>query len=77
MPVKNLGERYNKGYMDGHRDGYAEARKAFGDCVNCYGKGYSTTLEWAGSKRSNAKLPLMRFCKCPRGVQLKEHIESL
>jgi hypothetical protein len=50
---------------------------AFGGCTDCYGKGYATVREVASGhdeytgQEYNEQLPLIRFCKCDRGMQLK------
>lgn len=56
----------------------SETEKAFGGCKKCYGKGYATTLQFAesaedfgGEITERRKLPLIRFCSCERGKQLK------
>ena len=74
------GESWRKGYQIGT----SETEKAFGGCKNCYGKGYATTIEFAGSsedfggeKTSEWQLPRMRFCSCDRGKALKEEIDLI
>ena len=56
-----------------------QTEKAFGGCLNCYGKGYCTTLEFAnlsadffGDETKVYELPEMRFCKCDRGKELQK-----
>lgn len=55
--------------------GKKDAEKAFGGCKNCYGKGYTTILQYIegghGSDYRRNKMPLMRFCRCARGKQLR------
>lgn len=54
-----------------------ETAKAYGGCVNCYGKGYATYTQYAAVK--GAKWPIsgpMKFCACDRGKQLEGMVEA-
>lgn len=64
-----------------------EAEKAYGGCRKCYGKGYSTVIEYAsgfdtdqdiGSNRGKIKYqkPIIRYCTCDRGKQLNGHVNE-
>jgi len=57
----------------------AEAEKAFGGCKNCYGKGYSTVRETAGSYRTGVWLldSYIPCPKCDRGKQIQEMKEYM
>jgi len=55
-----------------------DTAKAYGGCTNCYGKGYSTTIEFAqsfpdfiGDKGYKSQKPMMKYCDCERGKQLQ------
>jgi len=57
-------------------------KKAFGGCLHCYGKGYSTVKQrvkgnddFTGKPAVNYELPRMRFCDCERGKGLQEELE--
>lgn len=65
-----------KSYKKGFAEGSKETAKAFGGCLGCYGKGYSTVIvgysdESAGTKWSEKDI---LYCKCDRGTQLKKII---
>jgi hypothetical protein len=69
------GQNWRKGFQVG----YEEASKAFGGCTNCYGKGYATTIDFSGGSGDFPgdpeffkQNPIMRFCDCGRGHQLKK-----
>ena len=61
-----------------------EERQAFGGCIKCYGKGYSTraTQEIGapdhemGVKGYKKQIDEMRFCICDRGRQLEKRINQ-
>jgi hypothetical protein len=67
----------------------AEVEKAYGGCHNCYGKGYATVNDrWIGRDTdsdigspggivSGGNPNHMKFCSCPRGIQLKMLITEL
>lgn len=61
-----------------HQEELEEIKKAFGGCTKCYGKGYHTTLDFTvghedfGGEGFFKQNPVMRFCTCDRGKQLKE-----
>ena len=69
-------------WRTGYQVGFAEALNACGGCDKCYGKGYSTVLDYVISssdfpdnepiKRTTTQNPVMRFCSCGRGKQLKK-----
>ena len=42
-------------------------------CDKCYGKGYGTSLRFAGTRRASWQLSPVMLCDCPRGKQLKKH----
>jgi hypothetical protein len=55
-----------------------DTEKAFGGCKKCYGKGYSTVIDFTtshadfiGDKTYSKPNNPMRFCSCDRGNQLK------
>src|SRR5574343_186000 len=64
----------------------SQTEKAFGGCLNCYGKGYHTTIEYAsghgewdmgqGDIKIHYQLPEMRFCNCDRGIELKKRFDA-
>lgn len=63
-----------------------EARKAYGGCTNCYGKGYATVNDrWHGHDTdtdigspggyvSGGNPNAMKFCTCERGKQLEVQV---
>ena len=70
-------------WKSGYDAGYKDASKAFGGCNLCYGKGYSTTLEWiegaedfGGDGTPRTKLPVVRPCRCERGNGIREVMAS-
>lgn len=71
MPNKTI-EKKGENWRKGYQSGYEEASKAFGGCTKCYGKGYSTSLQFAESRLGRYKLPVMKFCQCGRGKQLRK-----
>lgn len=64
-----------------------EERKAFGGCEKCYGKGYSTQLEFYSGKgeadigdgdiRVEGQCPYYNPCDCERGKQINEMLRSV
>lgn len=74
-------EWYQRGFFDGAR----QMRKAFGGCDKCYGKGYSTqqlggaygVTDFGPLKevQVHGPRPVMNFCTCERGKQLKKLVE--
>lgn len=60
-----------------------ETATAYGGCRSCYGKGYSTTIEFTegagdfgGDGSPRHKLPIVRPCRhCDRGTQIKKLLE--
>lgn len=57
--------------------------KAFGGCTKCYGKGYSTQMEWAsgrgdfiGDPDVEKSLDLFKPCECDRGNQFAKIIQA-
>lgn len=60
-----------------------ETEKAFGGCKKCYGKGYSTVLDWNkgaddfGGEGFELQNDVIRPCSCDRGKQIKEIIQKL
>jgi len=57
--------------------------KAFGNCEKCYGKGYGTATEYMQSfpdfgdeETFDVKMPVVRFCTCPRGEQLRKLVSA-
>ena len=79
MAEKKIGA-WQKGYIEGFND----ASKAFGNCENCYGKGYATYrvgitqhADFYGDKTISFPMKMtMRFCRCDRGTQLKRLIDK-
>lgn len=61
---------------EAHKRGVAVGEKAFGGCHNCYGKGYSTVLQFAEGGGSRTKLEVMRYCWCARGIQLSAQVRA-
>ena len=60
-----------------HSIAVAQERKAFGGCLNCYGKGYATQMVQAGNSRHGVwELDPIRFCECDRGKQLEKLITN-
>jgi len=53
--------------------------KLTGGCENCYGKGYSTTINGYSDEATGAKWtePAMLICRCERGKTLKETLEKI
>lgn len=56
--------------------------KGFGGCTHCWGKGYGTqtlnyhaAADFEGDQTHDTPAPVMDFCPCPRGQQLKKHLE--
>ena len=80
--VKEFGEQHDANFLHALNMARDDEGKSFGDCRSCYGKGYSTTIEYASGRGESDigqrnisihyQLPLMRFCICARGKQLKE-----
>lgn len=54
-----------------------EIEKAFGDCKECYGKGYATTKVQAGYRGKIWELDPIRPCSCDRGKQINKLLTSL
>lgn len=61
-----------------------QTEKAFGGCKNCYGKGYSTTKQYATShkdfgdeKTGTWELDPIHPCSCDRGKQIVELIANI
>lgn len=63
-----------------------ETEKAYGNCRNCYGKGYATVVEYAsgydtdqdiGSSggRVHFQQSPIKFCTCDRGKQLRRYMK--
>lgn len=57
--------------------------KSFGNCEKCYGKGYGTATEYMQSfpdfgdePTFDEKMPVMRFCTCDRGQQLRKLVSA-
>lgn len=51
---------------------------AFGSCTSCYGKGYSTQRETAGTSRGVWELfPYLPCAYCDRGKQIAKLIEDV
>lgn len=48
-----------------------ETAKAYGGCVKCYGKGYSTYKEGYSAQGTHWTEDQMLYCGCSRGKQLK------
>ena len=81
--IKRLSGLQNAKYFfsNGYKEGFDAAMKACGGCLSCYGKGYATTIQYAKGRGEtdmgqgdivvNKQLPIMRFCRCERGKQLK------
>lgn len=68
-------------WKSGYDAGSKDTAKAYGDCNLCYGKGYSTTLEWiegaedfGGDGTPRTQLPIVRPCRCERGKQIEQII---
>lgn len=69
-PELKKGESWRKGYSTG----YNEAKKAFGGCEKCYGKGYSTQIV----VRTGGKiLTNYNTCVCARGKQVDAMLEDV
>lgn len=67
------GESWRKGYQAG----FAEAMKACGNCVKCYGKGYGTQTMYATGGGITTKQPIIVFCDCERAKQLRDRIRGI
>lgn len=59
------GESWRRGYLAG----VAEFKDI---CLKCRGKGYGTSLEFAEGGGKRWRLPVIKYCECSRGQQLKE-----
>lgn len=80
MKENKKGQNWRMGYQTG----YEEASKAFGGCTDCYGKGYATTIDYtvghpdfSDDPEYMKQNPIMRFCDCDRGKQLKKHYNDI
>lgn len=58
--------------------------KAFGGCTICYGKGYSTQIEWMSGKHDfigepdiEKALDIFKPCECDRGAQFERVIRKI
>jgi hypothetical protein len=62
------------GIENGYWDYFeAQIRADYKDiCTKCRGKGYGTSLEFAEGGGKRWKLPVIKYCDCSRGQQLKE-----
>jgi len=71
------GENYRRGFQNGFEAGVIATHKEYKDiCKKCRGKGYGTSLTFAEGGDKRIRLPLMVFCECDRGKQLKKLIET-
>lgn len=60
----------------------SKIHKAFGNCILCYGKGYSTvkrqtisSVDFGNEKIEMEELEPISFCTCDRGKQVGKHFE--
>lgn len=53
-----------------------QIHKAYGNCQNCYGKGYATKQEFVSGGGKKWKTSGIKYCDCLRGEQLKQHTEQ-
>lgn len=74
----NKGENWRRGYMTGYHEGVVETAKAYGGCINCFGKGYSTHMQneigaedFGGDGYEVGPRIHITFCRCSRGKQLR------
>lgn len=63
--------------------GQETEREAFGGCLKCYGKGYSTQLvnevgaeDFGGEGYETGPQTRMNFCSCERGKQLRAVLQD-
>lgn len=70
-----------------HQKEVKETEKAYGGCRNCFGKGYSTVIEYASGYDTDQDIgspggkvhyrkPDIRFCTCDRGKQLEKQVKT-
>lgn len=91
QPTKGFMERFApelaRTLTDWHQKEVKETEKAYGGCRNCFGKGYSTVIEYASGYDTDQDIgspggkvhyrkPDIRFCTCDRGKQLEKQVKT-
>lgn len=83
----NMGRKEFRSLLDAIEHEVDETAKAYGGCTNCYGKGYATVIDFMRGVDTDTDIggtgesvhyrnSPMRYCTCPRGVQLQELTEA-